>query len=81
MISETGAHLLYLPVCSPEFNAIEMMWSVFKSFIRQFDDSPARKIQSIIQACLLLPIGLLNVATVPYNKRKDCIFCGRVRYV
>ncbi len=47
MIRETGARLLYLPVCSPEFNAIEMMWSVFKSFMRQFDDLPARNIQSV----------------------------------
>jgi transposase len=54
MISQTGARLLYLPVYSPEFNPIEMMWSVLKSFIRQFHDSPVKNIQSIIQASLLL---------------------------
>ncbi len=34
MISETGARLLYFPVYLPEFNAIEMVWLVFKSFMR-----------------------------------------------
>ena len=54
MISQTGARLLYLPVYSPEFNPIEMMWSVLKNFMRQFHDSPVKNIQSIIQASLLL---------------------------
>jgi transposase len=47
LISQTGARLLYLPVYSPEFNPIEMMWSVLKNFIRQFHDSPVKNIQSI----------------------------------
>ena len=54
MISQTGARLLYIPVYSPEFNPIEMMWSVLKNFMRQFHDSPVKNIQSIIQASLLL---------------------------
>ena len=54
LISQTGARLLYLPVYSPEFNPIEMMWSVLKNFIRQFHDSPVKNIQSITQASLLL---------------------------
>ncbi len=66
-----------------------MMWSVLKNFIRQFHDAPVKNIQSIIQASLLLinpssfanwfakcclQIGLPNVATVPHNKGKDCIY-------
>ena len=54
MIRQTGACLWYLPVYSPEFNPIEMMWSVVKNFVRQFHNSPVKNIQSIIQASLLL---------------------------
>jgi transposase len=31
-----GAKIEYLPVYSPEFNLIEMMWSQLKSFVRKF---------------------------------------------
>jgi len=54
MIRQTGARLLYLPVYSPEFNPIEMMWSVLKNLIRQCHDSPIKNIRSIIAVCLLL---------------------------
>jgi transposase len=69
MISQTGARLLYL-VYSPEFNPIEMMWSVLKNFIRQFHDSPVKNIQSIIQASLLLinPSSFANWFT-------KCCYC------
>jgi len=78
MMSQTGARLLYLPIYSPAFNPIEMMWSVLQNFMRQFHDSPVKNIQSIIKVSLLLilpvlQIGLPNVATtVPHNERKDC---------
>jgi len=54
MIGQTGARLLYLPVYSPEFNPIEMMWSVLKNFIRQFQDSSTRNIHLIVKVSFLL---------------------------
>lgn len=62
MIRQTGARLLYLPVYSPEFNPIEMTWSVLKNFIRQFHDSRIKNMQAIIKASLLLinPSSFVN---------------------
>ncbi|NJK35831.1 MAG: IS630 family transposase, partial [Oscillatoriales cyanobacterium SM2_2_1] len=34
MITDKGAKLLYVPRCSPNFNPIEMLWSILKGFIR-----------------------------------------------
>ena len=33
-ITDAGTKILYLPTYSPDFNPIEMMWSVLKYFIR-----------------------------------------------
>jgi transposase len=73
MISQTGARLLYLPVYSPEFNPIEMMWSVLKNFIRQFHDSPVKNIQSIIQASLLLITVFLLITGYNSNPFHRCM--------
>jgi transposase len=54
MMSQTSARLWYLPIYSPAFNPLEMMWSVLQNFMRQFHDSPVKNIQSIITASLLL---------------------------
>lgn len=35
-IEATGAHLLYLPPYSPDFNPIEMLWSKLKSILRKW---------------------------------------------
>jgi len=35
-IEAVGAKIEYLPVYSPEFNPIEIMWSQLKSFVRKF---------------------------------------------
>lgn len=34
LIEETGAHLLYLPPYSPEYNPLELAWSVVKQKLR-----------------------------------------------
>ena len=34
-IQQAGAHLLYLPPYSPDFNPIEMMWSKLKAILRK----------------------------------------------
>ena len=36
MIESVGARVEYLPVYSPEFNPIEMMWSQLKSLVCKF---------------------------------------------
>ena len=41
-ITESGAKILYLPTYSPDFNPIEMMWSVLKYFIRLLTPFPLK---------------------------------------
>jgi transposase len=45
-IESVGARLEYLPVYSPEFNPIEMMWSQLKSSVRK---SRTETIESLIE--------------------------------
>jgi transposase len=46
IIESTGARVEYLPVYSPEFNPIEMMWSQLKSSVRK---SRTETIESLIE--------------------------------
>ena len=54
MITDTGAKPLYLPRYSPDFNPIEMLWSVLKAFIRQFKPQTLFAIQQVLRIFLLL---------------------------
>ena len=54
MITDTGANPLYLPRYSPDFNPIEMLWSVLKAFIRQFKPQTLFAIQQVLRIFLLL---------------------------
>lgn len=54
MITETGARTLYLPRYSPDFNPIEMLWSVLKAFIRQFKPQTLFAIQQVLRIFWLL---------------------------
>jgi len=54
MIRDTGARPLYLPKYSPDFNPIEMMWSVLKTFIRLFIPQSLLAIQQVLRLFLLL---------------------------
>ena len=47
LIEATGAHLLYLPPYSPDFNPIEKAWSKFKQFLRS---AKARTTDALDQA-------------------------------
>lgn len=38
MIEQAGAHLLYLPPYSPDFNPIEKLWSKIKAYLRKCRD-------------------------------------------
>lgn len=46
-IENAGAHLIYLPPYSPEFNPIEQYWSKLKSILRQLG---ARTYQELVDA-------------------------------
>ena len=46
-IKNVGAHVLYLPPYSPDFNPIEMMWSKIKAILRKVK---ARTIDALISA-------------------------------
>lgn len=47
-ITETGAKILYLPTYSPDFNPIEMMWSILKYFIRLLRPQSQKLLQHLI---------------------------------
>ena len=46
-IEATGAHLLYLPPYSPEYNPIELAWSKIKGLLRS---AKARSVDALYQA-------------------------------
>lgn len=46
-IEKTGAHLLYVPPYSPDFNPIEMMWSKLKSILRKWKP---RTVEALLDA-------------------------------
>lgn len=50
MITDTGAKPRY----SPDFNPIEMLWSVLKGFIRHFKPQTSFAIQQVLRVFLLL---------------------------
>jgi transposase len=54
MITAAGAKILYLSSYSPDFNPIEMLWSVLKGFIRQFKPQYLEKMQAVIKVFFLL---------------------------
>jgi transposase len=54
LITETGAEPLDLPRYSPDFNPIEMLWSVLKSFVRQFKTHSLPVIQIVVKTFFLL---------------------------
>ena len=53
-ITQTGAKVLYLPTYSPDFNPIEMLWSVLKYFIRLLRPSSQKMLQHLINIFPLL---------------------------
>lgn len=54
LIAATGARLLYLPRYSPDFNPIEMLWSVLKAFIRKFKPPSLLAIHIVLKIFFLL---------------------------
>ena len=54
LITATGAKPLDLPRYPPDFNPIEMLWSVLKSFVRQFKTHSLPVIQIVVKTFFLL---------------------------
>lgn len=60
-IEAVGASVVYLPVYSPEFNPIEMMWSQIKSFVRLFRTRGIEALTGVIEvASSLIHAEFLN---------------------
>lgn len=49
MLESVGAKIEYLPVYSPDFNPIEMMWSQIKSLIRKFRTKTVKALCKVIE--------------------------------
>lgn len=70
IIESVGASVEYLPVYSPEFNPIEMMWSQIKSFVRKFRTKTLESLIKTIEiAVSLIPSQFLN------NWFTKCCYC------
>lgn len=70
IIESVGASIEYLPVYSPEFNPIEMMWSQIKSFVRKFRTKTIESLIKTIEiAVSLIPAQFLN------NWFTKCCYC------
>lgn len=54
IIESVGARVEYLPVYSPEFNPIEMMWSQLKSLVRKFRTRTLESLNKVIEVAISL---------------------------
>jgi transposase len=52
LIQAKGAEVIYLPPYSPDFNPIEMLWSVLKHMIRQFRSDTLDELKVLIEVGL-----------------------------
>jgi transposase len=70
IIESVGARVEYLPVYSPDFNPIEMMWSQIKSVVRKFRTKTIESLIKIIElAVSLIPSQFLH------NWFAKCCYC------
>jgi len=71
MIEAVGARVEYLPVYSPEFNPIEMMWSQLKSLVRKFRTETMELLTRLIEVAVsLVDSQCLN------NWFTKCCYCA-----
>ena len=70
-ITATGAKVLYLPTYSPDFNPIEMLWSVLKHFIRLLKPDSLKLLQHLLN---ILP--LLLQKSFYKNWFTKCCYCA-----
>jgi transposase len=53
-IEAAGARVEYLPVYSPEFNPIKMMWSELKSMVQKFRTRTIESLEKLIEMAIRL---------------------------
>lgn len=70
-VKARGASIEYLSPYSPEFNPIEMLWSVLKAFIRQFPSNSIRTLNQLIN----LGLDLMDKAFFK-NWFIKCCYCA-----
>lgn len=70
-ITQTGAKVMYLPRYSPDFNPIEMLWSVLKHFMRLLRPKSLGLIQHFLN---ILP--LLLEKSLFKNWFTKCCYCA-----
>ncbi len=54
LIASAGAKVEYLPPYSPDFNPIEMLWSMVKSMVRMFPTRAMSALEQLIELALML---------------------------
>ncbi|EDZ93329.1 ISSoc4, transposase orfB [Limnospira maxima CS-328] len=71
MIESVGARVEYLPVYSPEFNPIEMMWSQLKSLVCKFRTETMELLVRLVEVAVsLVDLQCLN------NWFTKCCYCA-----
>lgn len=68
LITQAGAHVLFLPAYSPDLNPIEMMWSKVKNLLR---GAEART-----QADLIVALGQALARVTPQDAVNWFVHCG-----
>ncbi|NJL98131.1 MAG: IS630 family transposase [Synechococcaceae cyanobacterium SM2_3_2] len=71
LIELVGARVEYLPVYSPEFNPIEMLWAKLKSLVRKFRTKTAEALDRLIK----MAIRLVSASELR-NWFRKCIDCS-----
>ena len=70
LIEAKGARIEYLPPYSPDFNPIEMMWSVIKAFVRLYCTRGIAALEKLIK------IGLYLIGSSSFrNWFVKCCYC------
>ena len=70
LIEAKGARIEYLPPYSPDFNPIEMMWSVIKAFVRLYCTRGIAALEKLIE------IGLYLISSSAFrNWFAKCCYC------
>ncbi len=70
-IEAVGAKVEYLPVYSPEFNPIEMMWSQLKSLVRKFRTETMESLSKTIE----IGVSLIHSEFLK-NWFTKCCYCA-----
>ncbi|MEN9231890.1 MAG: transposase [Thermostichus sp. DG02_5_bins_236] len=70
LLEEKGARIEYLTPCSPDFNPIEMTWSVIKAFVRRYCTQGMTALEKLVE------IGLYLIETSSFsNWFARCCYC------